>query len=189
MLADLLATPGVTERSVLAERVGLLALHGGLEAGTEEVAAAAAAATGASLYAVSQPPDLRWHIPSIRYDPRQSPALRAFLEHVLAAVSIHGFGRRGFEGTVLLGGANRRLAASFARALRRRGLPAIDDLGRIPRGLRGLHAANPVNLPLRAGVQVELSPQVRRGRQRELVVEAVAAVLRSEGRSICAAVS
>jgi phage replication-related protein YjqB (UPF0714/DUF867 family) len=31
----------------------------------------------------------------------------------------------------------------------------------IPKELRGLHAANPVNLPRQQGVQIELPPRVR----------------------------
>ncbi|MDZ4827532.1 MAG: poly-gamma-glutamate hydrolase family protein, partial [Actinomycetota bacterium] len=69
MLDELLACPGVEERTDLRSPVGFLALHGGLEAGTAEIAAAAAAAADASLYAVVQPDDLHWHIPSHRYDP------------------------------------------------------------------------------------------------------------------------
>ena len=46
-LAELLAVAGVEERVELAGPVGLLAFHGGLEGGTETVAAAAAARSGA----------------------------------------------------------------------------------------------------------------------------------------------
>lgn len=185
MFADLLATPGVEERLELRDPIGVLALHGGLEAGTAEVAIAAAAEAAASVYAVVQPPDLRWHIPSIRYEPAASPALRSFLEHVNAAVSIHGFGRRGLEGTILLGGSNRRLAGALGRSLRRRGFEAVDELERIPKSLRGVHPANPVNLPAFGGVQVELSPQVRTERDLAAVRNALASVLRAEGRSLC----
>jgi phage replication-related protein YjqB (UPF0714/DUF867 family) len=46
----------------------------------------------------------------------------------------------------------------------RRGLPAydiVDDLDAIPKELRGLHPRNPVNLPPRQGVQIELPPRAR----------------------------
>ena len=159
MLADLIASPGVQEIVSLRGSVGTLALHGGLEAHTATVAESVSAAAGASHYAVVQPDDLRWHVPSVAYDPAASPALRRFLSHVRLAVSFHGFGRKGLEGTVLLGGSNRRLAGVLARSLRARtGLRVIDDVDEIPQGLRGLHPRNPVNLPELGGVQVELSP-------------------------------
>ena len=43
----------------------------------------------------------------------------------------------------------------------------IDDVGRLPRMLAGMHPSNPVNLPRAAGVQIELPPTVgwnRKGR-------------------------
>ena len=101
---------------------GFLAIHGGsLERGTAEVAAEAADRAGASVYAVRQPENLRWHIPSALVDPSLSPALSSFLEHIDLVVSVHGYGRRGFSNVVLIGGRNRQLAAlagplSFIRA-------------------------------------------------------------------------
>jgi phage replication-related protein YjqB (UPF0714/DUF867 family) len=168
MLDALLASPGVEEHSVLRSRFGFLALHGGLEAGTAEIADAAAHETGASLYAVVQPDDLRWHVPSHRYDPALSAGLQEFLEHVDVVVSIHGYGGlRGADDrwtTALLGGGNRNLASRLAGELRA-ALPQyrwVDDLEGIPVHLRGLHPANPVNRPRYQGVQVELPPRVRR---------------------------
>ena len=61
---------------MLGSSFGFLALHGGLEAGTAEIAQAAAVASNASIYAVVQPDDLRWHVPSHAFDPAQSDALR-----------------------------------------------------------------------------------------------------------------
>jgi phage replication-related protein YjqB (UPF0714/DUF867 family) len=94
MLSELLATPGVAEDAVFRSRLGVLALHSGLEVGTGWAARRCAAMVGASLYAVVQPDDMRWHIPSTSFDPGQSPKLSAFLDHVLTAVSFHGFGRK-----------------------------------------------------------------------------------------------
>ena len=37
----------------------------------------------------------------------------------------------------------------------------VDDLEQIPTELRGVHRANPVNLPRRGGVQLELPPRTR----------------------------
>ena len=168
MLDQLLATPGVQERCGLGSPFGFLALHGGLEAGTAEIAQAAAVASNASIYAVVQPADMRWHVPSHQFDPLDSDLLVSFLEHVDVVVSVHGFG--GLRGdddrwiTGLLGGSNRELAARLARALRA-ALPGyvwIDDLDRIPAHLRGVHPDNPVNRPREGGVQIELPPRVRK---------------------------
>src|SRR5690606_39793265 len=71
VFAELLAHPGVEEQVELRSRFGFLAIHGGsLERGTAEVADAAAEQAGASLYAVRQPDDLRWHVPSDRKSTR-----------------------------------------------------------------------------------------------------------------------
>jgi len=165
--AGLLATPGVEERSALRSRFGFLALHGGLERATAELAADAADRAGASLYAVVQPADLRWHIPSMRFDPAHSDALAEFLDHVDMVVSLHGYGgMRGSDDrwtTVLVGGGHRALAHDLAGRLRV-ALPDyiwLDDAERIPPHLRGVHPANPVNRARHGGVQLELPPRAR----------------------------
>jgi len=61
--ADLLAHPDVVEEQVLAPprggvAVGFLALHGGLEPATAEIAVAAARRSGASWYVIVQPDSL-----------------------------------------------------------------------------------------------------------------------------------
>jgi phage replication-related protein YjqB (UPF0714/DUF867 family) len=161
---DLLASPGVEEILELRSTVGFLAFHGGsLERQTDVIARDAAARAGASLYAVVQPDDLRWHVPSIHVSPDASPALAAFVAHVDVAVALHGYGREGMWTSLLLGGSNRSLAVHLADRLAA-ALPdyahvhAIDD---IPVDLRGLHPRNPVNLPRGGGVQIELPPRVR----------------------------
>ena len=168
MLDELLATPGVDEKFVRGSHFGFCALHGGLEQGTAEVAHAAARASGASCYSVIQPPGFHWHVPSHRYDPECSDALAAFLDHVDAVVSVHGFGgvRTADDRwtTALLGGANRALAARCAAALTD-ALPEyrwITDLDEMPARLRGLHPDNPVNRVTGGGVQLELPPRIRR---------------------------
>ena len=162
--AELLATPGVEEVLELRSRFGFLAFHGGsLERVTDVVARAAADRSGASCYAVLQPPGLRWHLPSTRFTPVASPALARFLDHVEVAVAVHGYGRRGRWTSLLLGGSNRSLAAHVGGSLAA-ALPdhhVVTDLDRIPPELRGLHAANPVNLPAAGGTQLELPPRVR----------------------------
>lgn len=164
MFAELLAEPGVVERSELRSPVGVMAFHGGsLERRTDAIAAAVAERAGASLYAVALPEDLRWHVPSTSVDPAESRALAAFLEHVDIAIAVHGYGRTGWWTTILLGGTNRVLAAHLGAHLR----PAlstyrvVDDLAAVPSELRGLHPKNPVNRCRGGGVQVELPPRVR----------------------------
>jgi phage replication-related protein YjqB (UPF0714/DUF867 family) len=167
VLADLLATPGVVEHCDLRSSVGFLALHGGLEAATFEIAAAAAQRSDASLYAVVQPADLTWHVPSHRYALAESRALATFCAHVEVGISLHGFGGvRDHERrwtTIVVGGSGRDHAAIVAEELRR-ALPdydVLDDLDVIPREYRGVHPDNPVNRVRGAGVQIELPPRVR----------------------------
>lgn len=186
MLHELIATEGVIEHSMLRGRVGVMALHGGLEVGTSFAARRCAELSGASLYAVDQPADFRWHVPSTRFDPAQSAKLEAFLEHVKVVVSFHGFGRRGLESTVLVGGTNGPLRRRLAEAIAHRTeLRVIADTERIPRGLRGVHPRNPVNLPEFGGAQIELSPQARMGGALEGVAASVSAVLVSESSEVC----
>lgn len=167
MLDQLLAHPGVEERCTLGSRFGLMAFHGGnLERGTDLIAVAAAERSGASLYTVTQPPDLRWHVPSVEFTPARSAALARFVDHVDVVVAVHGYGREGRWTTLLLGGGNRPLAAQLGAALRAGlgpGFEVVDDLDAIPVELRGVHRRNPVNLPAGGGVQLELPPRVRRG--------------------------
>jgi phage replication-related protein YjqB (UPF0714/DUF867 family) len=132
---------------------------------------------------VVQPSTLRWHLPSWRYDPADSPALSEMLAHVDVVISVHGYGRDSFwfdyvpvrpdrplppDGylgprRVLVGGGNRVLAATVAEALQAAlvGVDVVDDLDAIPIGVRGLDARNPVNLPRGGGAQIELPPGVR----------------------------
>ncbi len=162
--AALLGMPGVDEVSELRGRVGFMAFHGGaLEAMTDVIASRAAERSSASFYAVIQPDGMREHLPSIEVRPQESEKLAVFLEHVDIVITVHGFGRRGLFGSLLLGGANRVFADHVGTSLRR-SLPAYDivtDVEAIPRPLRGLHRHNPVNLPRDGGVQIELPPRVR----------------------------
>ena len=96
-LAELLTIPGIREECILRSKVGFMALHGGSQdRGTEQIARRAAEQAGASYYAIVQPFGLRVHLTSRLHDPGHSPCLRAFLEHVDVAISMHGFGRDGF---------------------------------------------------------------------------------------------
>jgi len=163
-LADLLAVEGVEEVCHLRSGIGLMAYHGGaLEEMTDVIAEQAAARSGASLYAVIQPPGQRTHVPSTQIRAEESDSLTAFLDHVETVISIHGFGRRGHFTSILVGGQGRSLAEHLGHHLRT-ALPAyrvITNLDDIPQDLRGVHPRNPVNLTRRAGVQLELPPRVR----------------------------
>jgi phage replication-related protein YjqB (UPF0714/DUF867 family) len=166
LFATLLAHPGVEEDLRLGSRFGLMAYHGGnLEVATDTIAADVADRTGASLYAVRQPPDLRWHIPSTEVRPTASERLAQFLDHVEIVITVHGFGRDGYWTRLLLGGTNRALATHVGSHLRQavapHGYEVIDEINEIPAQLRGLHPANPVNVPPAKGVQLELPPRVR----------------------------
>ena len=162
--AELLAQPGVEEVLELRSSFGFLAFHGGsLEEGTDVVATAAAEACGASLYAVLQPPDLRWHVPSREVTRDGSDALHRFLDHVDVVVAVHGYGRAGRWQTLMAGGSNRELAEHVRRHVEE-ALPdyeVVTDLEAIPTELRGLNPTNPVNVARRGGVQLELPPRVR----------------------------
>lgn len=162
--AELLSHPGVEEVVELRSTFGFLAFHGGsLEEGTDGVAAAAAERSGASLYVVRQPPDLRWHVPSREVTRDGSDALHRFLDHVDVALAIHGYGREGRWQTLMAGGSHRALA-EHVRSHVEAALPGyevVTDLDGIPVELRGLHPSNPVNVVRGGGVQLELPPRVR----------------------------
>ena len=90
---------------------------------------AAAEAAGASLYAVVQPEDLKWHVPSLQYDPAHSASSRRSSSTSTSSVSVHGYGGlRGSDDrwiTALVGGGNRALAGDAARQLLRDGAAAV----------------------------------------------------------------
>jgi phage replication-related protein YjqB (UPF0714/DUF867 family) len=183
-LAQLLALPGMSEDCVLRSSVGFMALHGGSQdRGTEQIAKRAAEHAGASYYGILHPSELRVHLTSRLHDPAHSEQLRAFLEHVDVAISVHGFGRDGFamwiddrgliiepygpavRGSqteplrgIILGGLNARLLHAARDLFEQRfaGYHVADQRVRL-----GFHPDNPVNLPLAHGVQVELPPGLR----------------------------
>lgn len=163
-LAELLAVPGVSETVTLRSVFGFMAIHGGdLELATDVIASRAAEQSDASYYGVTHPPGNRVHLSSIRYQCAESPALASFIDHVDVVVSVHGYGRRSKWMTLLLGGSNRGLAAHIGGAIagHLEDYDVVTTLSAIPRELRGLHPANPVNLPAHGGVQLELPPRVR----------------------------
>jgi phage replication-related protein YjqB (UPF0714/DUF867 family) len=184
-LAELLTLPGVKEECVLRSAVGFMALHGGSQdRGTHEIAGRAAERAGASYYAIVQPNGLRVHLTSRRHNPDHSARFRAFLHHVEIAISVHGFGRDGFDlrtdpvqglviepygpalrGSqtgplrgIIVGGNNVDLLETARRLLRDRfvGYRVADERIRL-----GYDPNNPVNLPSAQGVQIELPPGLR----------------------------
>ncbi len=161
--AELLGHPDVVECSVRRSPMGLMAFHGGLEAGTAEIAEAVADAIDASLYSVQQPPSLRWHVPSRAVDPDQSPLLAEWLAHVDVAVAVHGYGRMKRRRQILLGGVNRGLAARIAFAPDAP-LERVRS-GHRPRRDPGRASGSPPEQPgqpaPRGGVQLELPPSAR----------------------------
>lgn len=162
--AQLLSVPGVDEHCELRGPLGIMAYHGGaLEEATDLIADAVARRVGASYYAVVQPADVLWHIPSHDVRAEHSPVLASFFEHVRTVVTIHGYGRSGWWTSVLLGGRNRPLALHIARHLML-AVPEytmVTNLEAMPRELRGQHPHNPVNVPPDHGVQIELPPRIR----------------------------
>ncbi|MGY4711071.1 poly-gamma-glutamate hydrolase family protein [Mycolicibacterium sp. CBM1] len=161
-LSELLADPAVTEVSRLRSRFGFLAIHGGgLEQMTDAIAERAADAAGASLYLVRHPEDYPHHLPSARYLAAESERLAEFLDHVDAAVSVHGYGRIGRSTQLLAGGSNRALARHLAATIELPGYQIVADLDDIPAELRGLHPDNPVNRVRHGGAQLELPARVR----------------------------
>jgi phage replication-related protein YjqB (UPF0714/DUF867 family) len=158
---ELLAHPDVTEAQVLASPVGFLALHGGLEPATAEIAEESARRAGASSYVIVQPDDLKRHVPSHEHDPADAPLLAGFLAHVHVVISVHGYWGHA-DDALLVGGRDRALATALGTRLRD-ALPeysVVDDLELIPPRLRGVDPRNPVNRAAR-GVQVELPHPVR----------------------------
>ncbi len=165
MLRSLLERPEVTEVCELRGSFGLMAFHGGnLERATDVIAAEVAERTGSSFYGVIQASPFRQHIPSTRFDPAESEALASFVERVDTVIAVHGYGRDDRFWDILLGGRNRELASHLGEHLRRDlddRYGVIVDLDDIPDGLKGQHTRNPVNLPVNAGVQMELPPPIR----------------------------
>ena len=167
--SDVLSLSGVQEICELRSRFGFMAFHGGnLERQTDHIAVEAAQRSDASVYAVVQPPSLRHHYRSASVVPSDSEALAAFIDHCDVVISVHGYGRHGHWEDLLFGGQNRSLAKHTAAALgpalaavEPNGYQLVTDLESIPKPLRGVHPSNPVNLPPRFGLQLELPPGVR----------------------------
>jgi phage replication-related protein YjqB (UPF0714/DUF867 family) len=159
----LLRCRGVDEHVLVGSSVGFLALHGGIEPGTEGIALEAARGAGASAYVVTQPRALGWHLSSHRIDPARAPRLAAFLARADVVVSVHGYVRPEQPDALYVGGGDRALAQDLGERLRRvvDEMPVVDDLHAIPRAMRGVDPRNPVNRGRGGGVQLELPHRAR----------------------------
>ncbi|MCF3963920.1 poly-gamma-glutamate hydrolase family protein [Streptomyces fuscigenes] len=144
-------------------RIGVLALHGTIEAGTAEMAHAVADRAGASVLSFTQPWRPATHVPSHRMSAADCDAMSSFLSHADFVVSLHGHGRSHNPPSIFLGGVNRTAAGVLGRHMRDLDdqFQVVEDLDEIPRGLRGLHPRNPVNLARHGGVQIELPSTAR----------------------------
>ena len=95
--------------------IGVLALHGGLiEPGTVEIAIFVAQQSAASLYVYSgslPAGNLALHRPSHGVELDSRPLLLQFLNHVSAAISIHGHGRD--RVSTYVGGLNQTMVQNF----------------------------------------------------------------------------
>lgn len=163
--AELLRQPGVHEEVEIRSRFGILAFHGGpVERVTSLIARRAAERAGATFYSIDQPADRPLHIPSTRFRPDESDHFAEVLSHVDVVCTVHGYGREMDKQHLLLGGQNRELATALGSELASRldeRFRVVTDLDAIPKELRGVHERNPVNLPRKRGVQLELPPGVR----------------------------
>ncbi|MEU4150486.1 poly-gamma-glutamate hydrolase family protein [Streptomyces sp. NPDC026659] len=158
-------------------RLGLLALHGGVEGGTAELAEEVAARSGATCLTFTQPATPRVHISSHLLAEAPSRTLETFVSAVSLTISLHGHLRPTAPDSIFLGGTNREAAEVLAAALRTLtpSFTAVTDLTEIPPGLRGLHPRNPVNLTREGGVQVELPLTARTRGLRDVPPEEVVA--------------
>jgi phage replication-related protein YjqB (UPF0714/DUF867 family) len=149
--------------------LGLIALHGGgIEPGTEEIARFVANHSGASLYVYAgrrSGGNLSLHSPSHDGKTEKRTLLVEFLNHVKAAISIHGHGRR--QDRVYVGGLHQSMIQRFVGLVQ----PAlfeyewISNPKIIPSGLRGQSPNNVVNLPPARGMQLELPSKLRQTRR------------------------
>ena len=126
--------------------MGFLALHGGLEPATAEIAVEAARRSGASWYVIVQPDDLKHHVPSHEHDPADAPLLAGFLDHVDVVISVHGYwGHDDLHDALLVGGRRPRAGrlARDAAAGRAARLPRRRRPRRHPASAAGRRPAQP----------------------------------------------
>ncbi|MFA7329885.1 MAG: poly-gamma-glutamate hydrolase family protein [Candidatus Delongbacteria bacterium] len=162
------------ERRRRASRVLVLAPHGGrIERGTAEIARAIAGREF-SYYAflgISPSHNQRLHLTSHHFDEPRALRLTAGHEIVLA---VHGCGSGGGQEHVYLGGLDHGLRDELARALAAAGFQATSA----GHAWRGEDPANICNRGARgAGVQLELTQELRDSERLPLFVDTVRRVL------------
>ncbi|MFQ6089174.1 MAG: poly-gamma-glutamate hydrolase family protein [Candidatus Methanofastidiosia archaeon] len=166
-LGEILKHPQVKEYSKIQGKVGIMAIHGGnIEPGTEQISNHISKLSSASLYVLSvrthEREYERFHLSSTKIDTSESETLKEFLEHIEAAISIHGHGRRKCKNTIFLGGLNRKLRKLTEEMLKERLYYEILNEDKVPESLRGENPKNIVNLAKNHGVQIELPKKLRR---------------------------
>ncbi len=164
-LAELVAHEDVREYMMLQGRVGIIAIHGGnIERGTEQIAAYIAKHSNSSLYVISprtEKRDWKFHISSNKINPRESEKLFQFLNHVSAAISIHGHVIK--RNVICVGGLNDYLRRKIVESLRE-DFDVVDAVegGGICKNLSAVNPRNVVNLTKEKGVQIEVPLTLRK---------------------------
>ena len=128
--------------------VSVMAIHGGIETGTEKIAEVCAG-TDWNLYIFkSLSAGNGLHVTAAKFDEPKAVSLAAAS---LAAFSIHGQDETGK--TICVGGGNSGLAAASARELKKNGFSVEYPCRRLP----GKSPKNIANRAKRGGVQLEIS--------------------------------
>ncbi len=158
-LAELISHKDVIEYVILQGKVGVMAIHGGnIERGTEQIAHYIAVHSKSSLYAISprtKKRDWKFHISSNKINPKESENLSRFLEHVSAAISIHGHVIK--KNVICVGGLNDSLRKKVVQSLEE-DFNVVDAVegGGICRNLSARNPKNVVNFTKEKGVQIEI---------------------------------
>lgn len=164
-LAELITHPDVIEYTILQGKIGVMAIHGGnIERGTEQIANYIAKYSSSSLYVISprtRKRDWKFHISSNKISPKESEKLTQFLEHVVAAFSIHGHVIK--RNVICVGGLNHFLRRRVVDSLREE-FDVVDAVegGGICRNLSARNPKNVVNLTKEKGVQIEIPLTMRK---------------------------
>ena len=164
-LAELIRHKDVVEYTILQGPIGVMAIHGGnIERGTEQIAYHVATHSSSSLYVISprtQKRDWKFHISSNRINPKESKHLSQFLDHVSAAISIHGHVIK--RNVICVGGLNHGLRRTIVDALREH-FDVVDavEQGGVCRNLAARNQKNVINLTKEKGVQIEIPLAMRK---------------------------
>ncbi|MGD2249126.1 MAG: poly-gamma-glutamate hydrolase family protein [Candidatus Methanofastidiosia archaeon] len=164
-LAELITHPDILEYTVLRNKVGVMAVHGGnIERGTEQIANYIAHKSNASLYVLSprtKKRDWKYHISSNKIDPKESEKLTQFLNHVETAISVHGHIIK--QKVICAGGLNHALRRKVIASLRT-DFEVVDAVqeGGICKNLAAKNPKNVVNMCKNKGVQIEIPLLMRK---------------------------